>query len=113
MRTAVAKQTRPHPHRGSDPEGSRATRTSSLDGSSPIPHLQRTAGNRGVGQLLQAKLAVNTPGDAYEREADRTADQMLATPAHSAVSNAPPNIQRYEGQSAGQKDTALPSVDRV
>src|SRR6185295_11799512 len=46
--------------------------------------------------LLQAKLAVNAPGDAYEREADRVADQVLRMPDPAApgVSAAPPSIQR-------------------
>ena len=38
---------------------------------------------------LQTKLAVNEPGDVYEQEADRVADEVLARPARSAVSSAP------------------------
>src|SRR5687768_5355463 len=34
---------------------------------------------------LQTRLEINEPGDAYEREADRVADQLLAMPAHHAV----------------------------
>src|SRR5262245_12912773 len=34
---------------------------------------------------LQTKLTVNEPGDVYEQEADRIADQVMATPAHTAV----------------------------
>jgi len=58
---------------------------------------------------LQTKLMVNEPGDIYEREADRIADQMMAAPAHHAVNGAPPRIQRF----AGQTTTAPASVDRV
>lgn len=53
--------------------------------------LQRTLGNRAVGALLtrpaasppliQAKLTVNAPGDEYEREADRMAEQVMRMPA--------------------------------
>jgi hypothetical protein len=48
--------------------------------------LQRTLGNRAVGALLgrqpiQAKLIVNAPGDQYEREADRVAEQVMRMPA--------------------------------
>ncbi|MGH8564161.1 MAG: eCIS core domain-containing protein [Gammaproteobacteria bacterium] len=53
--------------------------------------LQRTVGNRAVGALLarpavsppliQAKLTVNSPGDEYEREADRVAEQVMRMPA--------------------------------
>jgi hypothetical protein len=59
---------------------------------------------------LQPKLMVNTPGDIYEQEADRIADQVLAAPAHPAVSNTPPRIQRFSEQSTGQADTAPTSV---
>ena len=63
---------------------------------------------------IQAKLAVNTPGDIYEQEADRIADQvMMATPAYTAVSGAPPRIQRFVGQLSRQMDAAPASVNRV
>ena len=62
---------------------------------------------------LQTKLKINEPGDIYEQEADRIADQVLATPAHSAVSGAPPRIQRFSGQSNGQMDAAPASVDHA
>jgi hypothetical protein len=41
--------------------------------------LQRTLGNQAV-QRLQAKLAVGLPGDRYEQEADRIADQVMRRP---------------------------------
>jgi hypothetical protein len=80
--------------------------------------LQRTAGNREVERLLksgliQAKLKVNEPGDCYEREGDRIADQVMATPTNSTVSGAPPHIQRFTGQPTGQMDSAPGSVDQT
>jgi hypothetical protein len=42
-------------------------------------HLQRTAGNKAVQRMIQAKLAVSQPGDAYEQEADRFADVAVQT----------------------------------
>src|SRR3989304_5445433 len=44
--------------------------------------LQRTIGNQAVGRLissgaLQTKLRVNEPGDIYEQEADRVAEQVM------------------------------------
>ncbi|HYP27436.1 MAG TPA: DUF4157 domain-containing protein [Blastocatellia bacterium] len=60
--------------------------------------------------VMQTKLTINTPGDEYEQEADRVADQVMATPAHHAVSGAPLNIQRFAGQSTGQMDAAPASV---
>lgn len=62
---------------------------------------------------LQAKLKVNEPGDIYEQEADRVAEQVLAAPAHHAVSGAPPRIQRYSGQPTGQMDSAPASVNQA
>jgi len=48
---------------------------------------------------LQTKLKVNQPGDIYEQEADRIADQVLAEPGHSGVRDAPPRIRRFSWQS--------------
>lgn len=62
---------------------------------------------------LQTKFKVNEPGDIYEQEADRIADQVLATPAHPAVNGTPPRIQRTSGQSNGQMDAAPASVDQA
>jgi hypothetical protein len=41
------------------------------------------------GDPLRPKLAINTPGDAFEREADRAADAVMAGRA-AAVASAPP-----------------------
>lgn len=62
---------------------------------------------------IQAKLTVNAPGDIYEHEADRIADQMMATPAYTAVSGAPPHIQRFVGQPSRQMEAAPASVDQA
>ncbi len=62
---------------------------------------------------LQTKLKVNEPGDIYEREADRVADQVMATPAHPAVNGTPPRIQRFTGQPTGQTEVAPASVDQA
>jgi Domain of unknown function (DUF4157) len=74
---------------------------------SRIPTYTSTAG------VLQAKLAINQPGDEYELEADRIADQVLAAPAGVAISGAPSRIQRFIGQAPGPADTAPASVDHV
>ena len=83
-----------------------------------ISFLQKTIGNREVARLLnsgviQAKLKVNQPGDVYEQEADRIADQVTTTPANSTVSAAPPHIQRFTGQPTGQMDAAPASIDKA
>ncbi|MEO6421285.1 MAG: hypothetical protein ABIR84_00990, partial [Candidatus Nitrotoga sp.] len=62
---------------------------------------------------LQAKLTIGASNDPLEQEADRVADQVLAVPAHSAVSRAAPSIQRFTGQSTDFAGTAPASVDRV
>jgi hypothetical protein len=62
---------------------------------------------------LQTKLKVSESGDIYEREADQVADQVMATPAHHAVSGAPPRIQRFSAQWSGQMDAAPASVDQA
>lgn len=68
-----------------------------------ILHLQRTIGNR----ALQAKLAINEPGDSYEQDADRIAEQVMRTPE-------PQNLQakRVQAGDAGH-GAAPPSVDAV
>jgi hypothetical protein len=46
----------------------------------PLVALQRSIGNRAVGRLVQAKLKIGRPGDRFEREADRVADQVMRMP---------------------------------
>ena len=74
-------------------------------------HLQRKCARGGTPGL--SKLKVNEPGDIYEQEADRIADQVMSTPAHSTVSGAPPRIQRFSGQPSGQIDAAPASVEQA
>jgi hypothetical protein len=62
---------------------------------------------------LQRKLRIGASNDPLELEADRVADQVMAAPSHSAVTTAPPRIQRYAGQVIEGSDTAPASVDRV
>src|SRR5207344_3082688 len=62
---------------------------------------------------VQTKLKVGEPGDIYEREADRIADQVMATPAHHVFSGGPPRIQRFSEQSNGGTDAAPASVDQA
>jgi len=65
----------------------------------------------GVG--LQTKLKISEPGDVFEREADRIADQVLATPAHHAASGAPLHVQRLAGQPIGSAEVEPDSVDQA
>src|SRR5262245_45849967 len=62
----------------------------------PLTQLQQTAGNHAVGRLVQAKLKVGQPGDRYEQEADRVAEQVMSAPdmESSVVSNSSTQLQR-------------------
>lgn len=62
---------------------------------------QRGFGNRAFGRHIQTKLKVSAPGDAYEQEADRVADQVMRMPdptisdeAKSTSRQVPAQIQR-------------------
>jgi uncharacterized protein DUF4157 len=83
-----------------------------------ISFLQRAVGNRGVERLLksaviQAKLKVNEPGDIYEQEADRIANQVMAAPTYASVGGTAPQIQRVAGQPVGETATAPANVERA
>jgi hypothetical protein len=95
----------PHKHnnRAADPKTSTVTRTSkppnkkkdtfynisTADSSSRIIHLQKSIGNQAVQKLMhansgfdseigiQTKLKMSCPGDAYEQEAEKVADQLM------------------------------------
>jgi Domain of unknown function (DUF4157) len=62
---------------------------------------------------LQAKLQIDTPGDVYEQEADRIAEQVVATSPVSAVADVSFRIQRVTGQWSPSAESAPPSVERT
>ncbi len=66
-----------------------------------------------LGKPLQTKLAVSQPGDEFEQEADRVADQVMAVPSHSVLGGASHRIQRYTGQIDREMGTVPTSVDHV
>src|SRR5262245_15105746 len=51
--------------------------------------LQRVVGNRAVSQIIQAKLSVSKPGDHFEQEADRVAEQVMRAPDTRITAGAP------------------------
>ncbi len=68
----------------------------------PIIDLQRTTGNQAVQHLLRARaiqpqLAISQPGDIYEQEADRVADELMRLPE--------PGMQRACSASALEAST--------
>jgi hypothetical protein len=84
---------------------------------SPIHRLQRAVGNRATSRFLhssiiQPKLTISEPGDAYEREADRVADQVMRM-SYSGLS-----IQRSAHQisrqcQACEKEQDVDAVNRM
>jgi len=69
-----------------------------------ILHLQRTIGNQAVTRLirsgvLQAKLSIGQPGDIYEQEADRVAEQVMrmTEEKQSLVNGHSSSVQRQSG----------------
>jgi hypothetical protein len=54
--------------------------------------MQQILGNQGVLGRLQAKLAINQPGDVYEQEADRVAEQVMGMPARATARTVTPAI---------------------
>jgi hypothetical protein len=64
-----------------------------------VPTLRRCACGgscpRCRARAAHPRLSINTPGDAFEREADRAADAaMSASPASASISPAPPALRR-------------------
>jgi hypothetical protein len=64
-----------------------------------ILFLQKTVGNQAVQRLLrsgvlQAKLRIGQPGDVYEQEADRVADEVMRMAEPQAVSQEDTHIQQ-------------------
>lgn len=62
---------------------------------------------------LQTKLTIGASNDPLEQEADRIADQVMASPVHGAVSSAPVKVQRFTGNPSGQGMEVPASVERV
>ena len=80
---------------------------------SSILRLQQTAGNQAIQRLIHAKLAVNTPGDETELEAEHVADEIMSMSVQGVAGNAPPQIQRSAGETTGRLEPAPPSVDQA
>jgi len=83
MPAFAEKEKRPQPYVSAKPANSK---TAASDKAQPNPSLQWTFGPQAVLQLKRAssdgseKLAVNTPGDSYEQEADHISAQVMQMP---------------------------------
>lgn len=85
-------------------------------------HLHRAYGNQAILRALQhsqpaiqTKLAVNRPGDVYEQEADRVADQVMRMPAPVAVQRkctACAQEEQVQRKCAGCEEEEKPEVHR-
>lgn len=62
---------------------------------------------------LQRKLIIGASNDPLEQEADRVAEQVLATSANPAVGGTTPSIQRHAWRLSEQSEEAPDSVNRV
>jgi hypothetical protein len=62
---------------------------------------------------LQTKLAVNAPGDVYEQEADRVADQVMRMPAAAVQTQAVSSRLQRQSSAAPAPATAPPIVGEV
>jgi hypothetical protein len=76
--------------------------------------LQRLAGNQAVSHLLQAKLMVGPPGDRYEQEADRVAEQVMGMPGRSPAGRSQSSTaQRQEDAGGIQARPLAASITRL
>lgn len=112
MQTSTVSRPATYP---SLPQGQRVSGTASPDDIPLTPDnllfLQRTVGNRAVVQLLQRKATLSQPGDAYELEANRVAEQVTSEPSPTSVNRKvmTPQISRVAVQGNGlDHQTELP-----
>ena len=59
---------------------------------------------------IQPKLTIGQPGDKYEQEADRVADQVMAMPTHTAQQQLQPQIMDEEEPVQTKSLAATPAV---
>jgi hypothetical protein len=95
---------------GKSTSGERARESSLLRGQRSARDIRRVGNQAVIASLratgAQAKLSVNTPGDRYEREADRVADAVMRAPA-AAAAPVGDSISRFT-----PKVTAAPAAQR-
>ena len=92
----------------------------------PLLQMQQTLGNRAVGRMIQAQLKVSQPGDQFEQEADRVAEQVVNSPGainsqSTAISGTTqgPSMQRMPEMEDGKNELknsdemAVPTISRM
>lgn len=60
-------------------------------------------------KAVQTKLAINKPGDEYEQEADRVAEQVMRMVEPTPIGSAPAAIQRKCAGCEDEKENAVPT----
>jgi hypothetical protein len=75
--------------------------------------LQRSYGNRYVQRMVQTKLKVGKPGDIYEKEADRVAEQVMRKEADEVIvsNEAQPSLMGYAGEEDGVSEGTIRSIE--
>jgi hypothetical protein len=92
----------------------------------PLLQMQQTHGNHAVGRLIQAQLKVSQPGDQYEQEADRVAEQVVdgqnsttSRPAAISSNSQGPSMQRMpeieddKNELKKPDEMAVPAISRM
>ena len=83
----------------------------------PLHQIRSSLGNQAFGRVIQAKLQISQPGDAYELEADRVADQVMRTPdaalAEPVTGDAPPQISPIQRKCAQCEEESVPRQLRL
>src|SRR5687768_10757228 len=78
---------------------------------SPLHQLRGALGNQALGHVIQAKLQISQPGDAYEQEADRLAEHVMqapdAAPADPRAGGAPPPVSQLQRKCAQCEDEEM------
>jgi hypothetical protein len=79
----------------------------------PLEDLGRRLGNAGMRAWVQAKLSVSDPGDLYEQEADRVADQVMRMPATPPVQRKCAKCEDEVQRAAAAPAASGPTVDEA
>ena len=86
--------------------GKRQKRQTDAPAIHPLLQMQQTHGNRAVGRLIQAQLKVSQPGDKYEQEADRVAEQVVNSPGAM-----PSQSTSISGNTQGSSMQRMPEME--
>jgi Domain of unknown function (DUF4157) len=113
MRTQLHTETKTQENRASTRASSGLIQRKCACGGTPSPSGECEDCNKEKRFGLQTKSKINEPGDIYEQEADRIADQVMAASSSAAVNGAPAPIQRFSGYSDAQLDGAPTTVDQA